>query len=208
MRADLVGRPTLRRSNSNSNLAGRLGIRRQTAAAGNPRRRLNRNNIRTGTVTAKARAATPQRGRSLTRSNSQNNVRRNNSRQRLPVNRNNSQQRRRSQSRSNSRINLNRPNTPNLQRNNANKGNNNINNNRRRLIRTRSNSKARQPQSNSVNTRLGKNRTRPVVIANGGGQVVRGRVFKRRAPNAGGNQQMRNRAIGGAKQRLGRSRTR
>lgn len=95
MQADRIRRPSLKRSNSKSNLAGRLGIRKQNIQGvqqgANPRRRLNRSNLTT-------RIARP-----LKRSNSRQSLARSNSRSRVPaaVQRANSVQRQRSRSRTN-----------------------------------------------------------------------------------------------------------
>lgn len=200
MRADLLGqkRTMRQRSNSTNSLAGRLGTRRQSGGmpagiAGQPRRRINRSNLTT-------RRPASRQSRPLSRSNSQNRRsnsqnRRSNSRQRFPSTRRDGsvlpQRRTRSVSR-------NRANTSNLQA--------------RRPVGNRSNSRVRgKPRNNSVNARLGINRTSVIGQrrgANGAGGpgVIRGRVFKRRASNAGAGTP---KAVAGApRQRLGRSRTR
>lgn len=201
MQADLV-RPR-RRSNSTASLASRLGTRNVVGAGTQaPRRRLNRANL-----------PPPKRSNSkvnLTRANSQ--TRRSNSRGRLPAARDLSAQRQGPrQSRSVSR---NRQHTPNLQTRRGAAAAPLTN------ARSRSRSRGRTAPAArgglSVNARLGTNRTRAAAVgkqaATGGARVIRGRVLKRRASNAGrvavGQQGRRGNSVGTAKQRLGRTRTR
>lgn len=200
MQADLV-RPR-RRSNSTAGLASRLGTRGVVAGTQSPRRRLNRSNL-PPQMRSNSRVA-------VARTNSQ--TRRSNSRGRLPAARDLSAQRQGPrQSRSVSR---NRPNTPNLQtRRGAAAA---IVANTRSRSRSRGRTAAAARGAHSVNARLGPNRTLAAAVnrqaAAGTARVIRGRVLKRRASNAGGvaigPQGRRNASVGTAKQRLGRTRTR
>ncbi|XP_037923826.1 chromatin target of PRMT1 protein [Hermetia illucens] len=189
MKADLVQTTTLRRSNSTSSLAGRLGSRRAStgSAPTGPRRRIKRNNI--------VRASSRQ---NLVRSNSTASLKRSNSR--LSLKRSNSRQ---SLKRSNSRSSLNRVSggQGSPQRRIA----------RNALRGASSQRRGGQRRSNSVSNRLGVRRApmaRDRIRADNirGGRARRGRILNRRNSTTAVSNLSRN---GGSRQgRPGRPRGR
>lgn len=189
MKADLVQTTTLRRSNSTSSLAGRLGSRRAStgSAPTGPRRRIKRNNI--------VRASSRQ---NLVRSNSTASLKRSNSR--LSLKRSNSRQ---NLKRSNSRSSLNRVSGGQglPQRRIA----------RNALRGASSQRRGGQRRSNSVSNRLGVRRApmaRDRIRADNirGGRARRGRILNRRNSTTAVSNLSRN---GGSRQgRPGRPRGR